>query len=55
MSLFTWKAYKYISKLFSREKLAEWLNSVLAVGDNKEEGSFGVFATLYMWKKIPSI
>ncbi len=44
MPLPIWKFYKYLGKPFTREKLADKLNFIMAEGDNKKESPFGVFA-----------
>lgn len=43
MKLLEWKAYKYIGKLFSRKKLANKLNDILANGDVEKQAPFGIY------------
>lgn len=54
MKLLKWKSYKYISKLFSREELAQKLEYALAENDGNEAAPFGVYAH-YLEKGKPRL
>ena len=44
MSLPVWKTYKYIGKLYSKEKLVDKLAHAMTLGDDSDKAPFGVYA-----------
>lgn len=47
MPLLVWKGYKYVGKLFSKDKLIQRLNDIMAKGDTSIDAPYGVY-THYM-------
>ncbi len=52
MNLFVWKGYKYIGKLFTKEKLCKLLDKALISGDNSKNEFYAIY-THYLGCGIP--
>ncbi len=55
MKLLKWKMFKYIGKLFSKEKLVHMLYKEMSSGDKVSSAPFGIFAHYLGFNKKPKL